>query len=173
LEISSDWTVPAKAVRSTIHRNDMAQIPEDWAQALAELERRRSAGRAMGGAEKLAQRTQAGRRNARELVELLVDEGSFIELGTLVGGYTYRGEVTRPADALVAGMARLDGRSLLIACEDFAWRRWPGRSAARCCSFSTAPVPGPTTHWSATPMQATTCRSWRGSLARFQPSPSC
>jgi acetyl-CoA carboxylase carboxyltransferase component len=97
----------------------MAQIPEDWAQALAELERRRSAARAMGGAGKLAQRIQAGRRNARELVELLVDEGSFIELGTLVGGHSYHGETTRPADALVAGMARLDGRSLLIACEDF------------------------------------------------------
>lgn len=97
----------------------MAQIPEDWAQALAELERRRSVARAMGGAERLAQRTQAGRRNAREVVDLLADEGSFMELGTLVGGHSYHGEVTRPADALVAGMARLDGRSLLIACEDF------------------------------------------------------
>ena len=80
-------------------------IPQDWAILIEEFERRRQAGRAMGGEEKLKRRSQAGKLNARELINLLVDEGSFMELGTLVGGVTYDGTQAIPADALVGGLA--------------------------------------------------------------------
>jgi acetyl-CoA carboxylase carboxyltransferase component len=94
-------------------------IPQDWAILIEEFERRRQAGRVMGGEDKLARRSQAGKLNARELINLLVDEGSFMELGTLVGGVTYDGTPSIPADALVGGLATIDGRPVVLAAEDF------------------------------------------------------
>lgn len=91
----------------------------DWAVLLEEFERRKTLGRAMGGADKLAKRAASGRRNAREMIELLVDPGSFMELGTLVGGHSYHGEPAVPADALVAGLATVEGRTVVVGCEDF------------------------------------------------------
>jgi acetyl-CoA carboxylase carboxyltransferase component len=94
-------------------------IPEDWRLLLQEFDRRVAAGRAMGGPEKLAKRAAQGRLNARELIAALVDADSFRELGTLVGGVSYHGEPTAAADALVGGIACIDGRPVVVACEDF------------------------------------------------------
>lgn len=94
-------------------------IPEDWRLLLQEFDRRVAAGRAMGGPEKLAKRSVQGRLNARELIAALVDADSFRELGTLVGGVSYHGEPTAAADALVGGTACIDGRPVVVACEDF------------------------------------------------------
>ncbi len=95
------------------------KLPQDWAELLAEFERRQQAGRAMGGEEKLAARKQAGRKNTREILALLTDPGSFTELGTLVGGLSYKGEATLPCDGIVGGLACIDGRPVVVACEDF------------------------------------------------------
>lgn len=97
----------------------MADIPEDWAELLAEFHARLEAGRAMGGEHKLAARQAAGRRNAREILDLLVDSDSFMELGTLVGGVSYHGEATLPCDGIVGGLAHIEGRPVVVACEDF------------------------------------------------------
>ena len=59
---------------------------EDWGGALADLERRRAASRAMGGDERLAKHRAAGKLDARARIDHLLDPGSFLELGTLVGG---------------------------------------------------------------------------------------
>lgn len=90
-----------------------------WAALLAEFERRQSLAQAMGGEEKLARRRAGGKRNVREFIELLADDGSFRELGTLVGGHSYHGEPPLAADALVGGLGRIDGREVVLACEDF------------------------------------------------------
>ncbi|MDP6342888.1 MAG: carboxyl transferase domain-containing protein [Alphaproteobacteria bacterium] len=95
------------------------RIPEDWQILLAELERRTTAARQMGGAEKLQKRAAQGRRNARELVELFIDPGSFEEVGTLAGGVSYHGEETAPADALVGGIGRINGAPVVLTVEDF------------------------------------------------------
>ncbi len=94
-------------------------IPAEWAELMAEFRQRQSAARAMGGEQKLTKRRDAGKRNAREMLELLVDPDSFMELGSLVGGVSYHGEATLPADALVGGIACIDGRPVVVACEDF------------------------------------------------------
>lgn len=91
-------------------------IPDEWQSLLDELQQRSDAGRAMGGPEKLAKRRDAGQANAREVIDLLVDPGSFTELGTLVGTLS---PTPLPADALVGGIARIDGRPVVVACEDF------------------------------------------------------
>ena len=48
---------------------------------LIELEERQAKALVMGGVEKLTKRKKAGRLNARERVEILLDSGSFVETG--------------------------------------------------------------------------------------------
>ncbi|MBM3131611.1 MAG: acetyl-CoA carboxylase carboxyltransferase subunit [Chloroflexi bacterium] len=73
----------------------------------------------MGGPQKLAKHNVSGRLDARQRIEVLVDPGSFMEIGTFVGGVSHAGESPVPADALVAGMAKIDGRPVLVGSEDF------------------------------------------------------
>ncbi len=94
-------------------------IPADWQPLLAEHERRIAAGRAMGGEQKLSKRKASGQLNARELVELFCDTDSFNEIGTLAGSISWSNSPAAPADALVCGYAKVDGRDVLIGAEDF------------------------------------------------------
>jgi acetyl-CoA carboxylase carboxyltransferase component len=67
----------------------------------------------MGGAERLARQRTGPRLDARARIDHLVDPGSFLELGTLTGGEE------APADAVVIGSGRVDGRPVMVAAEDF------------------------------------------------------
>jgi len=95
------------------------EAPTGWRPVLEEFERRRSAARGMGGAEKLARQRAGGRMDARQRVASLLDEGTFCELGTLVGGVPRGALPAAPADALVAGSGTIDGRPVLVGSEDF------------------------------------------------------
>ena len=55
----------------------------------------------------------AGKLDVRARIDHLLDAGSFQELGTLVGGDD------APADAIVMGSGRIDGRPVMVAAEDF------------------------------------------------------
>ena len=88
-------------------------LRDDWESTLADLEARRAVGRAMGGPERLAKHRGAGKLDVRARIAHLLDPGSFHELGTLVGG------AAAPADAIVAGSGRIDGRPVWVAAEDF------------------------------------------------------
>ena len=95
-------------------------IPDnDWGPILADLKRRKDISVSMGGEEKLAIRSDKGLLNARQRINGLLDSGSFVELGALVGGLTEPGEKITPADGTVAGIGRIDGRPVLVAVEDF------------------------------------------------------
>jgi len=74
---------------------------------------------AMGGPERLARQAAKGRLNARERVARLCDEGTFNEIGALGGAAHPTGGEPVPADALVGGLARVDGRSVVVIAEDF------------------------------------------------------
>jgi acetyl-CoA carboxylase carboxyltransferase component len=89
----------------------------DWGPILTELERRRAAGRAMGG-EKVAAHRAKGKLDARQRAAALFDPGTFIELGTLAGAPGDDG-LPPPADGLVAGSGLIDGRPVLCGIEDF------------------------------------------------------
>ena len=73
----------------------------------------------MGGPERLARQAAKGRLNARERVARLCDEGTFKEIGALGGAAHPAGGDPVPADALVGGVARVDGRSVVVVAEDF------------------------------------------------------
>jgi len=95
-------------------------IPADWQALLEEFRARQDAGRAMGGAARLQKLGAAGRLNAREQIAALCDPGSFLELGTLAGGLAHGALPAAPADALVGGLARIDGRAVVVGAEDFS-----------------------------------------------------
>ncbi|RMG17069.1 MAG: acyl-CoA carboxylase subunit beta [Planctomycetota bacterium] len=88
---------------------------------VAELERRRARAEAMGGPERVAAQHAQGKRTARERVALLCDEGSFLEIGKLarhLPNPLLRGKET-PADGVVVGIGRVEGRPVGVAAYDF------------------------------------------------------
>lgn len=90
---------------------------DDWAPLLNDRERRRAAVHRMGGPEKVARHDAGGRLNARRRVEVLLDAGTFTELGTFVGSGSSKDSI--PADAFIAGMGEIAGRPVLVGAEDF------------------------------------------------------
>lgn len=83
-----------------------------------ELAERRRLARLMGGPEALDRLHAAGKRSARERLDLLLDEGSFEEIG-VHGRSQHPGLRDRtPADGLVAGSGRIDGRIVYVVSED-------------------------------------------------------
>jgi acetyl-CoA carboxylase carboxyltransferase component len=86
---------------------------------LAELDKRKEAARAMGGAKKLTKRKERGQLNAQERLEALIDAGSFIELG-LLGASNIDEDVNEtPRDGKITGFARIGGRDAGVVVNDF------------------------------------------------------
>jgi acetyl-CoA carboxylase carboxyltransferase component len=87
---------------------------------LEEYEARRAKALGMGGERKLAGREKRGQLNARERIEHLVDEGSFIESGLFGTSGVYPEQAAEtPTDGKIAGYARIDGRDVAIVVNDF------------------------------------------------------
>src|ERR1700733_3586167 len=60
-----------------------------WQPELDELRRRQELAERMGGPEKIKRQHDAGRLTVRERIALLLDEGSFREVGALAGSASY------------------------------------------------------------------------------------
>ena len=90
-----------------------------WEPVLDDLGGRRDAARAMGGPERLARQRDGGRLDARARVAGLVDEGSFREIGTLVGSEPDATGRSAPSDAFVAGFGAIVGGPVVVGAEDF------------------------------------------------------
>jgi acetyl-CoA carboxylase carboxyltransferase component len=87
-----------------------------------DLHQRRAAARLGGGREKIDRQHAAGKLTARERIELLVDAGTFTELGIQAGiHHAVRGLEGReaPADGVITGYGRVDGRLAAVAAYDF------------------------------------------------------
>lgn len=102
-----------------------------WEEELSELERRRGFALEMGGAEGISRQHGRGKLTVRERIDALVDPGSFREFMGLVGQAMYqdgelRGLTPKPS---VEGMARLDGRQVVISGGDFTVRGGSAGSA--------------------------------------------
>jgi acetyl-CoA carboxylase carboxyltransferase component len=97
----------------------------EWDAELEELERRRELAARMGGEERVARQHAAGRLTVRERIERLVDKESFAEVGGLTGSASYddEGGLTEftPTN-FVTGRARIDGRRVVVAADDFTVR---------------------------------------------------
>ncbi len=93
-------------------------LAPEWADLLTDFYQHRTAACGMGGAGRLEKRRSAGKFNARERIELLVDPGTFSEIGSMVGMVEHQGLAAAPADALICGMAMIDGRPVVVGSED-------------------------------------------------------
>ena len=89
---------------------------------LAELEARRTAARAGGGAARVAAQHAKGKLTARERVELLLDDGSFEEFDMFVThrSFDFGMETDRPSgDGVVTGWGTVNGRQIYVYAQDF------------------------------------------------------
>ena len=87
-----------------------------------DLNERRERARAGGGEEKVALQHERDKLTARERLDLLIDEGTFVELG--IHGRPHFSQramegVEAPADGVVTGYGRVDGRLVAVAAYDF------------------------------------------------------
>ena len=91
--------------------------------SLAEdLHARRAQARLGGGEEKIARQHAAGKLTARERIELLIDAGTFTELGIHAQPhFSQRAMEGRdaPADGVITGFGRVDGRMVAVCAYDF------------------------------------------------------
>ncbi len=87
-----------------------------------ELEERRREALAGGGQKRVEDQHQKGKLTARERIDLLVDQGSFHEIGALV---THRStefgleNEKYPSDGVITGYGAIDGRLTYIYSQDF------------------------------------------------------
>src|SRR5436190_9606902 len=85
---------------------------------MEELERRRSQARKMGGEARLSRQKERGKLDARVRLELLLDRGTFREIG-LLATHLGRPESPTPADGVICGTGLVDSRPVCVASYDF------------------------------------------------------
>ncbi|WP_445149009.1 acyl-CoA carboxylase subunit beta [Baekduia sp. Peel2402] len=103
--------------------SDVTNAPTSLLRPLVEeLAERRAAAMLGGGEERIARQHAAEKLTARERIDLLVDPGTFNELGLHAGiHYSVRGleDKEAPADGVVTGWGLVEGRKVAIAAYDF------------------------------------------------------
>ena len=94
----------------------------DPRELLKQLHHRQALAEQGGGAARIAQQHKKGKLTARERLDLLLDEGSFVELDRFV---THRStdfgldQQIVPGDGVVTGYGRVDGRLVYVFSQDF------------------------------------------------------
>jgi propionyl-CoA carboxylase beta chain len=89
---------------------------------LDDLHHRQTLAEQGGGPDRVAQQHKKGKLTARERLDLLLDEGSFVELDRFV---THRStdfgldQQIYPGDGVVTGSGRIDGRLVFVFSQDF------------------------------------------------------
>lgn len=94
----------------------------DNRQRTEELEKRKAKALEGGGADRIAAQHRKGKLTARERVDLLLDEGSFQELGQLVSHRSSNFGLDKQVflgDGVVTGYGNIDGRLVYVFSQDF------------------------------------------------------
>src|SRR5215208_3405538 len=89
---------------------------------LEELHHRQTLAEQGGGPERIAQQHKKGKLTARERLDLLLDEGSFVELDRFVTHRSTDFGLERQVvlgDGVVTGYGRIDGRQVYVFSQDF------------------------------------------------------
>jgi len=82
------------------------------------LDHRRRKAAEMGGAERVERAHSRGKLTARERLELLLDPGSFIEIGLLAHSQSAELKDRTPADGMLAGSGKIEGRAVYVTADD-------------------------------------------------------
>jgi len=110
---------PEKAAENLSLQNGPMQAKVD------DLMARRSAALEMGGPERIERQHKAGKTTVRERIAMLIDSDTFREYGVLATHSAHRAEtkgMVTPADGVVTGFGRVDGRQVGVIAEDFTVR---------------------------------------------------
>lgn len=89
---------------------------------LMELQDRRAKIERGGGDARILAQHEKGKYTARERIDLLLDEGSFREIGAFVehrGSNFGMAEIAAPAEGVVTGWGKIDGRAVYVFAQDF------------------------------------------------------
>src|SRR3990172_2320292 len=100
----------------------MAIKEERTEDKLSELQRLKELGRLGGGQERIDAQHKRGKLTARERLNVLLDEGSFEELDSLVTHRSTEFGLEKQkyyGDAVVIGFGKIDGRSVYVFSQDF------------------------------------------------------
>ena len=87
-----------------------------------DLHQRRDKAKLGGGEEKIVVQHERGKLTARERLDLLVDPGTFVEIGIQAGPHSSQRAMDgkeAPADGVITGWGDVDGRRCAIAAYDF------------------------------------------------------
>ena len=87
-----------------------------------DLHARREKAKLGGGPERIARQHESGKLTARERLDLLVDEGTFVEMGIHAQPHFSQQAMAgreAPADGVVTGYGKVDGRLCAVAAYDF------------------------------------------------------
>ncbi|MEY2453497.1 MAG: methylmalonyl-CoA decarboxylase subunit alpha, partial [Acidimicrobiaceae bacterium] len=99
----------------------MADNLHDWSPLVDDLQSRKDTALGMGGPDRIARQRELGKLPVRERLDILLDEGSFVEYGALADhmdpSLASRGSLA--ADGVVTGIGRVDGRRVAIIAYDF------------------------------------------------------
>src|SRR3990170_1902376 len=91
-------------------------------EAAAELAEKKAKFREMGGPERVQRQHDQNKLTVRERLDLLFDEGTFVEYGLLAHHQSQspamQGKFT-PADGVVTGVGSIDGRKACVVAYDF------------------------------------------------------
>jgi len=86
---------------------------------LAQLQERSEQIRQMGGKESVERQKKRGKLTARERIDLLLDKGTFCEIGMYAKSRTATSGKGIPSDAVVTGYGEIDGRRVYVFSQDF------------------------------------------------------
>ena len=108
-------TTDRAAADSLVARPSLRSLVDD-------LHERRARARLGGGEERIARQHEQDKLTARERLALLIDEGTFVELG--VHGRPHFSQRAMegkeaPADGVITGYGKIDGRLVAVAAYDF------------------------------------------------------
>jgi acetyl-CoA carboxylase carboxyltransferase component len=96
-----------------------------WMSEVEEISRRKDLARRLGGEESVALHHKQGKLTARERIDLILDKGTFREIGSMTGQASYdkQGKLVNftPAN-IVIGQGAVNGSTVVVAAEDFTVR---------------------------------------------------
>ena len=96
-----------------------------WKPEIDDLNRRRQFARELGGEASIAYQHKLGKSTVRERIDMLLDRGSFTELGMIAGNAVYdeNGDLKQftPSNAVI-GKGLVDERKVVVSADDFTIR---------------------------------------------------
>ena len=95
---------------------------KDMFDSIHDLQDRRREVEMGGGDERMAKQHERGKQTARERIDLLVDEGSFVELNPFIQHRSTDfglNHIKGPGDGVVTGWGKVNGRPIYLFSQDF------------------------------------------------------